>query len=540
MLSAYFSTISLDYQTVLVAISVVMNTVLGVFIFSRKRDEFANRVYVFNIACIIWWSVMIIIYRIAFENLQWWAIGLYVAPTFIASTFVYFSLLFPEVHPQIPLKRYYLPLIAALNVAIVAITLVPGLIIGPVVYVPDGENIIFFGPFYLAYATYISGLFGLGLFILARKWTLLVEPTKKRQIMYLLLGYFCASTLAMVANLTLPYFGYFTLNWLGQVFTVFMVLPVTYAIFKHRLFDVKVIATELITISLWIFLLARLLLDANVRDRVIDGVLFLVMLVIGVLLIRSVDREVRQREILEKQEKALEDINRQQESLLHFISHEVKGYLTKSEAAFAAIFAGDYGEVQPKLHDMSGLALADVRKGVDTVIDILDASNLRRGTVSFKKDTFDLVAAIDEIVRDLQIEAQARGLELTFERPVTGAYMYVGDEEKIRRHVIRNLVDNSVKYTLKGFVRIQLARTPNLMRITISDSGVGITPEDMKHLFTEGGKGAESIKVNVHSTGYGLFIAKTIVEGHGGKIWAESEGKDKGSRFIVELPIQGA
>jgi signal transduction histidine kinase len=73
--------------------------------------------------------------------------------------------------------------------------------------------------------------------------------------------------------------------------------------------------------------------------------------------------------------------------------------------------------------------------------------------------------------------------------------------------------------------------------LTSVDTGVGITPEDMKRLFTEGGHGAESIKVNVHSTGYGLYIAKQIAEAHGGAIRAESEGKGKGSRFIVELPL---
>jgi signal transduction histidine kinase len=58
----------------------------------------------------------------------------------------------------------------------------------------------------------------------------------------------------------------------------------------------------------------------------------------------------------------------------------------------------------------------------------------------------------------------------------------------------------------------------------------------MKSLFTEGGHGKESIKVNVDSTGFGLYIAKQVVDSHGGKIWAESEGAGKGSRFIVELP----
>ena len=115
--------------------------------------------------------------------------------------------------------------------------------------------------------------------------------------------------------------------------------------------------------------------------------------------------------------------------------------------------------------------------------------------------------------------------------------MLDGDEEKIRRHVIRNIIDNSIKYTPHGSVRVNLGRDGSKMHLVISDTGVGITPEDMKHLFTEGGHGKDSIKVNVHSTGYGLFIAKQIVEAHGGKIWADSDGEDKGSRFIIELPI---
>ena len=62
------------------------------------------------------------------------------------------------------------------------------------------------------------------------------------------------------------------------------------------------------------------------------------------------------------------------------------------------------------------------------------------------------------------------------------------------------------------------------------------TSEDMARLFAEGGHGKDSIKVNVHSTGYGLYIAKQIVEAHGGQIFAESEGAGKGSRFIVQIP----
>jgi signal transduction histidine kinase len=70
----------------------------------------------------------------------------------------------------------------------------------------------------------------------------------------------------------------------------------------------------------------------------------------------------------------------------------------------------------------------------------------------------------------------------------------------------------------------------------VKDTGIGITKEDRKNLFTEGGRGKESVKVNVDSTGYGLYTVKLIIEAHKGKVTMESEGAGKGSTFFVELP----
>jgi signal transduction histidine kinase len=70
----------------------------------------------------------------------------------------------------------------------------------------------------------------------------------------------------------------------------------------------------------------------------------------------------------------------------------------------------------------------------------------------------------------------------------------------------------------------------------VKDTGVGIDAEDTKRLFTEGGHGKDSQRVNVHSTGYGLYIAKQVAEAQGGTIRLESEGAGKGSTCIVELP----
>jgi len=270
--------------------------------------------------------------------------------------------------------------------------------------------------------------------------------------------------------------------------------------------------------------------------RIIIAITGILLLVLGIALVRSVKREITQRELIQKQEQELEVVNKQQENLLHFISHEIKGYLTKSEAGFAAIAEGDYGAIPEQLKTMSQGALADVRKGVRTVMEILDSSNMKKGTVGYKMQTFDFRTAVKEIVGHLKRDADKKGLTMDISISREGEYRLTGDEGKLRQHVIRNLVDNAIKYTPKGHIEVHLSDGDGKIHFSVKDNGVGITPEDMKNLFTEGGHGKDSIKINVHSTGYGLFIAKQVVEAHGGKIWAESEGEGKGARFVVELP----
>jgi signal transduction histidine kinase len=259
--------------------------------------------------------------------------------------------------------------------------------------------------------------------------------------------------------------------------------------------------------------------------------------IIAVLAITLIYIWRHRAQMLAKLSAELETANAQQENLLHFISHEVKGYLTKSEAGFAAIAEGDYGAAPEPLTLMAKNALADVRKGVKTVIEILDASNLKKGTVGYNKKPFDFKQAVELVIVHLKASAEEKQLTINASLPNESCTVN-GDEEKIKEHVIRNLIDNAIKYTPHGTIQLELIKDAHKIRFSVKDNGVGITPEDMRRLFTEGGRGKDSIKVNVHSTGYGLFIAKTIVDAHDGKIWAESEGQGKGARFIVELPTE--
>lgn len=231
----------------------------------------------------------------------------------------------------------------------------------------------------------------------------------------------------------------------------------------------------------------------------------------------------------------LELANQKQESLLHFITHEVKGYLTKNKAVFASVVEGDFKDVPPMLADLAKRALEDTDKGVATVRDLLDSSNLKRGTTEYQMESFDFKAMVEEAFLSFKIEAENRKLALTLDIE-PGMYSCTADHTKLQRHVIRNLIDNAIKYTQTGSVHVGLRTGDTMMHFSVKDTGVGIDKNDMHHLFTEGGKGKDSAKINVDSTGYGLFIAKVVVDAHRGKIWVESKGKGEGATFFVDIP----
>jgi signal transduction histidine kinase len=115
------------------------------------------------------------------------------------------------------------------------------------------------------------------------------------------------------------------------------------------------------------------------------------------------------------------------------------------------------------------------------------------------------------------------------------------DKERIYE-VVSNLILNAVKYTPEGgMIKISSKNKNNSYIISVEDSGIGITEEEQKLLFTQFGKierYGQGFDVGIEGTGLGLYISKEIVELHGGKIWAESKGRNKGSIFSFSIPIK--
>ena len=366
---------------------------------------------------------------------------------------------------------------------------------------------------------------------------LLKNITERKQMLFVGIGVVLLLLVFSLGNITLV----FSLDPAWEQYKLFgmpiFVAFIAYSIVKFRTFNAKVMAAQALVLTLWLLIGSLLFVVQSNLSRIVASVTLALVVIFGVMLVRSVKREIEQREHIEKLAGELAETNDRQETLIHFIGHEVKGLLTKDAGVFASLSEGDFGQLSEQMKPFIEEALVESRRGADSVGNILKASNLKKGTVTYTKEPFDFKQLAAEAVEKAKRVAEEKGLALTFTAADGASYQMTGDKAQLNDHVLRNLIDNAVNYTPSGSIAVSLKRDGTKIVFAVKDSGIGITEEDKKRLFTEGGHGEDSQTVNVHSTGYGLYIAKQIAIAHGGAIRAESEGADKGSTFIVEFPV---
>lgn len=327
----------------------------------------------------------------------------------------------------------------------------------------------------------------------------------------------------------------YEINLYGLFILPLFLIALTFAITNLGVFEFRLLGTQILAYALIIMVGSQLLFIQDSTESTLSLITLAITIVFGFLLLQNAQKEEQARLRIERLNRQLDQANRQQIILIHFITHQIKGFVTKSRNIFSMIQEGDLGQIPESMKPFIEEGLRSDTKGVATIQEILNAANIKSGKVEYRKEPFDLKLLIDEIARDLKGNAEAKGLKLNVETG-TEPLMYPGDRVQLI-NAFKNLIDNSIKYTLKGSVHVSLTMENKKVRFVVEDTGVGITSEDMEKLFTEGGHGSNSTKINVESTGFGLYIVKNIVEAHSGKVWAESEGEGKGSRFVVELPL---
>jgi len=333
---------------------------------------------------------------------------------------------------------------------------------------------------------------------------------------------------------------------MGQISTLILVIMIAYAIVKHRLLNIKIITSEIFAILLLLTLLARLLLSKTGTDWLINGLVFLGVLIFNMLLIRSVVREDDYSErisvLATELSFANEELKKLDAAKSEFISiagHQLRTPLTVIKGYTSMVLEGSFGKIPDSIKEALNRVLISSGALAKLVSDLLDLSRIESGKIRYEFKEIDMEAIVRGVMQELEETARAKGIMLELRNENIKDAKLVGDFDKLHE-VIINLMDNAIKYSSKGSVTIslkkRLAGDASHIVVSVSDQGMGIKPEDIPKMFVKFGRTEEAKKVRPDGMGLGLYLVKRIIEDHKGRVSVESPGPGQGSTFFIELP----
>ena len=398
--------------------------------------------------------------------------------------------------------------------------------------------------FYLHYAYVLEIFFILFIFIDAVRFSLKAHDGEtRRKILYLaggiLLFLFAFSSGNVIGSLTNDW----NLAQVGLFGSPVFIGILVFLLVRFRLFNIQVLAAQMLVIVLGASVFTLLFLRTVAAVRIVTGLALVLIIILGYALIRNVRREVEARKEIERlvenlkiANERLKELDRLKNQFLSIATHDLRAPLTAIRNFMSLLIDGTYGKLPSAAEEGAHQVFDRATEMAKSVDNYLNISRIEQGRMNYDFAPADLNKIVADTADLFTPIAEKKGLQLAF-KPEAGSYNLKADTGKLHE-VFNNLLDNSIKYTPTGSVTVALEKRGSMARITIKDTGIGMTQDTMGKLFKLFSTGDDARKVNVSSTGVGLFIVKAIIEAHHGKVWAESEGEGKGSRFIVELPIQ--
>ncbi len=303
-----------------------------------------------------------------------------------------------------------------------------------------------------------------------------------------------------------------------------------YLIVRYKAFNLKMFGAQALILALIALVGSEFAFVSSITNQILVAITLVVIGAVGILLIRSVKREITQRE-------ELAVANAGQENLIHIMNHQIKGYLGTARNIFAELGqSDDYGVMPEASKPLLSKGLEEMAAGVDYVQGILRSNSAQSGAMPYTFAAIDLKKIVDDLVAKQKEVAEKAGL--TFESKIAdGDYAMQGDATMLEE-AFKNLITNAIKYNSpSGSVSVSLSRADKKVLFSVRDTGIGISADDAKRLFTAGGVGKDSIHYNVEASGFGLSFVKPVVEKHQGRVWYKSNAPEKGTTFFIELPV---
>jgi signal transduction histidine kinase len=237
---------------------------------------------------------------------------------------------------------------------------------------------------------------------------------------------------------------------------------------------------------------------------------------------------------LRAQSERLRDSDRRKDEFLATLAHELRNPLAPIRNALQIIrLAGNNG---PAVEQARLMMERQVGQMVRLIDDLLDVSRISRGKLELRRERVELASVIKSAVDTAQPLISAAGHELTLSIPPQPIYL---DADPVRlAQVFSNLLNNAAKYMERGgCISLTVTRGEREVIVTVRDAGIGIPPDALPTIFEMFTQVDRSLEKSQGGLGIGLTLVRQLVEMHGGKVEARSEGEGKGAEFLVRLPM---
>ncbi len=534
-----------------VGMAVAGTVLLGFTIFFNDRTSITNRTFLaFSLITGAWGIVNFFSYRVVDPALGLWL----VRATIFLAVWQAFSLnrlffVFPQ--HDFSFSRVYRLYLLPLTVLVSLATLSPWALVKVLEFSENGRILkILNGPGMLPFGLLSVSLVIFGFVELFRKIRR-APVTEKKPLKLIFLGGIIMFVLIIGCNFILPsLFGVSSLIPFGALFILPLIISVWFAIYRHNLLNVKALTATLLTGLLALVTFSEVILAESFGLIVFRSFIFILVLFFGTLIIRSIQNEIRQREEisglaqkltetnweLARTNEQLRVIDQRKSEFVSIVSHQLRTPITAVKGYTSLLLEDAYGPLTEKQKPQVEKIFISSERLAQMVNDFLDISKIEQGTMTYSLASTDVAQMLAELKEDFHPIATKKGLSLEFVLPEKGKVEAVVDAGKLRQ-IFSNLLDNAIKYTPKGSVVVTLEDDPSVREIVVrlKDSGVGLSQDDVHHLFGKFTRGSQGQKQNTEGSGLGLYVAKKMLEAMNGRVWVDSEGIGKGSTFVIAL-----
>lgn len=328
-------------------------------------------------------------------------------------------------------------------------------------------------------------------------------------------------------------FSYFS----GIIFVVLLSISIT----KFQLLSTRIMVAEMFVFITSLLFFSYVISLKDVGEIIFGIIVFSLFLYFGMSMVRAMSKEIAQREKVQalmndlaQANDKLKELDAMKSEFVSVASHQLRTPLSVIKGYLSLIDEGAYGKVVPKMGRIHHHIFEMNERMIGMVNNLLNISRIERNKISYTCTTIDIGAITREIVRNMKL-GQKKKIDIhigIIEKLNKPCY---ADPEKVRE-VLGNMIDNAIKYTTEGEVEVSIRHAPknDEVMVTVRDTGMGMSPEDIKNVFTKFFRAKNT--EHQTGTGIGLFVCERFVRAMGGKIWVEASAPGKGTTMAFTLP----